>query len=52
MKQLRTLKHYTQGEILNKQERERKKNKKFVEKHILTPWYFNNKKKEDECLSK
>ena len=54
MKDQRTLdQYYTRGEILDKEQRARRKYKIWVEKYILHPGFFSNKNSvEEQCQNK
>jgi len=54
MKDQRTVdQYYTSGQVLNKEERARKRERKLVEKNILHPGFFSNPNiKEKECQNK
>jgi len=54
MKDQRTLdQYYTRGEILNKEERARRKNRRYLERYVLHPGYFSNKNSvEEKCQNR
>jgi hypothetical protein len=54
MKDQKTLQYYTRGEVLNKEERARKKYRSYVERRIFHPGFFSNKnvKEEEDCQNK
>lgn len=54
MKDQKTLQYYTRGEVLNKEERARKKYRSYLERRVFHPGFFSNKnvKEEEDCQSK